>query len=183
MFTDESHIISCLINRCNHKVLFKRKESVFNFMFTENRFYWSTCYFIFKGTIFFIYWWHNMTFPFWKMVLLDAFVIWYFLNELINTSLYFFPSFLKTNLFWFSILWAFGYELTKPIIINNIQVPCYNMTIMIIKKKLSYLLQQHLIELGSLRNSSIFKSHTYIHTYITLHYITLHTYIHTILKD
>ena len=103
-------------------------------MFTENRFYWSTCYFIFKGTNFFIYWWHNMTFPFWKMVLADAFVIWYFLNELIITSLYFFTSFLKTNLFWFSIFWAFGYELTKP-----------------------YLLQQHLTEVGSLRSSSIFK--------------------------
>ena len=30
--------IGCLINRYNHKVLFKRKESVFNSMFTENRF-------------------------------------------------------------------------------------------------------------------------------------------------
>ena len=132
MFTDESHIISCLINRCNHKVLFKRKESVFNFMFTENRFYWSTYYFIFESTNFFIYWWHNMTFPFWKMVLVDVFVIWYFLNKLINSSLYFFTSFLKTSLFWFLIFWAF--ELTKPLIIKNIQVPCYNMTVMIIYK-------------------------------------------------
>ena len=134
MFTDESHIISCLINRCNHKVLFKRKESVFNFMFTENRFYWSTYYFIFESTNFFIYWWHNMTFPFWKMVLVDVFVIWYFLNKLINSSLYFFTSFLKTSLFWFLIFWAFGYELTKPLIIKNIQVPRYNMTVMIIYK-------------------------------------------------
>ena len=133
MFTDESHIIRCLIIRDNHKVLFKRRQSVFNFMFTENKFYWPTCYFIFKGTNFFIYWWHNMTFPFWKLVLVDAFVIWYFLNELINTSLYFFTSFLKTNLFWFLIFWAFEYELMKPLIINNIQVPCY-MIIMIIYK-------------------------------------------------
>ena len=104
------------------------------FLITENRFYWSTCYFIFKGTNFFIYWWHNITFPFWKMVLVDAFVIWYFLNKLISTSLYFFMSFLKTNLFWFSIFSAFGSELTKTLIINNIQVPYYNMTVMIIFK-------------------------------------------------
>ena len=133
MFTGESHIISCLNNKYNDKILFKRKQSVFNFMFTESRFYWSTCYFVFKGTNFFIYRWHKMTFPFWKMVLVDAFVIWYFLNELINTSLYF-TNFLKTNLFWFSIFWAFGYELTKPLITNNIQVPFYNMTVMIIYK-------------------------------------------------
>ena len=126
MFTDESHIISCLINRYNHKVFFKRKQSVFNFMFTENRFYWSTCYFIFAGSNLFIYWWHNMTFPFWKMVLVDAFVIWYFLNELIRTSFYFFTNFLKTNVFMFqfSVLWVFGYELMKPLIINNIRVLC-----------------------------------------------------------
>ena len=134
MFTDESHIISCLISRYNDKVFFKRKQSVLNFMFTENRFYWSTCYFILKGAIFFIYWWHNMTFSFWKMVLMDAFVIWYLLNELSNTSLYFFTRFLITNLFWFSILWAFRYELTNSLIINNIYVFCYNMTPMIIYK-------------------------------------------------
>ena len=134
MFTDESHIISCLVNRYNHKVLFKRKQSVFNLMFPENRFYWSTCYFIFKGTNFFIYWWHNMIFRFWKMVLVDAFVIWYVLIELINTSLYFFTSLLKTNLFWFSIFWAFGYELMMPLIINIIQVLYYNMAVMITYK-------------------------------------------------
>ena len=60
-----------------HKVFFKRKHSC-NFMFIENRFYWSTCYFLHKGTIFFIYWWHNVTFLFWKMILVDAFVIWHF---------------------------------------------------------------------------------------------------------
>ena len=87
-----------------------RENSVFNFMFIENRFCWSTCYFIFKGTIFSIYWLCNMTFPFWEMVLVDAFVIWYSLNELLNTSQYFVTSF-KTNLFWFSILWAFECEL------------------------------------------------------------------------
>ena len=50
MFTEESHIISYLINRYNRKVFFNRKHSVFNFQFTENRLYWSTCYIIFKGT-------------------------------------------------------------------------------------------------------------------------------------
>ena len=49
MFADERHIIRCLINiMYNHKVFIKGKHSVFNFMFTENRFYESTCYFIFK---------------------------------------------------------------------------------------------------------------------------------------
>ena len=76
--------------------------------------------------VFFIYWLHNMIFPFWKMVLVDAFIIWYSLNELINTSLYFFTGFVKTDLFWFLLLWVF--ELMKALIINNIEVPCYNMT-------------------------------------------------------
>ena len=44
MFTDESHIISCLINRYKHKT-FKGKRVVFNFMFTENRFYRSILFF------------------------------------------------------------------------------------------------------------------------------------------
>ena len=105
-----------LLNSCSLKIVF------------------PICYFIFKGTNFFIYWWHRLTFPFWKMVFADVLVIWYFLNELINTSLHFFTSFLKTNLCWFSILWAFGYELS--LIINNIQVPCYNMTEMIIYKRI-----------------------------------------------
>ena len=81
-----------------------RENSVFNFMFTENWFYRSTTYLIFKGMNIFFYWWDNMTFPFWKMVLVNAFVIWYSLNELINTSLYFFTRFLKTDLFWLLIL-------------------------------------------------------------------------------
>ena len=51
-----------------------------------------------------------------------------------GTSLYFFTSFLKTNLFWFLILLAFEYELRKPLIINNIEIPCHNMAIMIIHK-------------------------------------------------
>ena len=50
------------------------------------------------------------------------------------TSLYFLTSFLKTGLFWLSILWTFGYELTKLFIINNIKVSCHNMTVMIIYK-------------------------------------------------
>ena len=81
MFTGESHIISCLINRYNYKVFFRRKHGIFNFMFTENWFFWSTCYFIFKDANFFIYWSYNMTLPFWKMVLVDAFLIWYSPNE------------------------------------------------------------------------------------------------------
>ena len=39
MFTDESHIISCLINMYNHEVLFERKHRAFNFMLTENEVY------------------------------------------------------------------------------------------------------------------------------------------------
>ena len=157
MFTNESHVFSSLINRYNQKVFFKGKNCVFNFMFTENGFYWSACYSIFKGTNFFIYWWQNMTIPCWKMVLVDAFIIWYSLNEFINTSLYFFTSFLKINLFCSSIIWAFGYELSKPLISSNTGVPCYNLTVKIICKELSYLSQQHLDELWSLRNSSVFK--------------------------
>ena len=139
MFIDESHIVSCLINSYDHKVFFKRKYSVFNFMFTENGFYWSTCYFIFKGTNFLIYSWHNMNFPFWEMVLVDAFVIWYYLNEFLSTNLYFFTSFLKKNLSWFSIVWAFGYELTKPLIVINILIPCYDMIIMTIYKGIIFI--------------------------------------------
>ena len=134
MFKDESHIISCLINRCNNKIFLKGKYIAFNFMFTKNGFNRSICYFIFKGMIFFIYWRYNMTFPYWKKVFVDAFDIWYPLNELMNTSLYFLTSFLKTGLFWLSILWTFGYELTKLFIINNIKVSCHNMTVMIIYK-------------------------------------------------
>ena len=76
MFKDESHIISCLINRCNNKIFLKGKYIVFNFMFIKNGFNRSICYFIFKGMIFFIYWRYNMTFPYWKKVFVDAFDIW-----------------------------------------------------------------------------------------------------------
>ena len=87
-----------------------------------------------KGTNFFMYWKHSITFPLWKMVPVDAFVIWHSLNELISTSLYFIADFLQTNLFLFSILWAYGYEMTKPLILSNIEVPCYNVTLTIIYK-------------------------------------------------
>ena len=90
--------------------------------------------YIFPDMNFSIYSWHNMTFPFWKMVFVDVFVIWNFLNELINTSLYFLMCFLKTNLLWFSIFWTFGSGLLKPLIMDNIEVFCYNMTIMIAYK-------------------------------------------------
>ena len=39
-----------------------RENIVFNFMFTENRSYWSTCYFTFQGTNLFISWWHIYSF-------------------------------------------------------------------------------------------------------------------------
>ena len=48
MFTDENHIISCLINRYNHKIFPKKTVHL-----TSNKFYRSTSYFIFKGMIFF----------------------------------------------------------------------------------------------------------------------------------
>ena len=132
MFADENYITSCLINTYNHKVFFKRKHSVFNFMFTENRFYWSICYFIFKGYKFFLFtdsitWLFHS--PKWFLWIPWYVVIWYSLNEFLNTNFYFFMSFLKTNLFWFSIIWAFRYELKKPLIINNIQIPCCNIII------------------------------------------------------
>ena len=50
-------------------------------------------------------------FSIWKIVIVHVFVIWYNFNELINTNFYFSTSFRKTNLFWLSILWNFGYEL------------------------------------------------------------------------
>ena len=48
MFTDEDHIIRCLINRNNHNIF--PKKTVY---LTSNKFYRSTCYFIFKGMIFY----------------------------------------------------------------------------------------------------------------------------------
>ena len=80
-----------------------RKNIDFDFLCTENGFYWSRCYFTMNV---FIYWWHNMTLPHCKMILLDAFIIWCSLSKLVNTSLYFFPSFSKTGLFNLSILYA-----------------------------------------------------------------------------
>ena len=67
-----------------------------------------------------------------KNVFCGCLCLLYSLNELINNNVYFFVSFLKIDLFWFSILWAFGYTLLKPHIIDSIDVPCYNITIMII---------------------------------------------------
>ena len=93
-------------------------------MFTKNGFNQSICYFIFKGIKFFTCW-HDLSML--KKRCCGCF--WYSLNELINTILYFFVSFVKTGLFWFSILWTFGYELTKLLIINNIKVSCNNMTV------------------------------------------------------
>ena len=132
MFTDESHNISCLINKYNHKVSFKLKVVLLTLCSLKIDFTDLHVIF-FKGINILIYWWHNMTFPFWKMVLVDAFVLWYSQNELINTSLHFFLSFLKINLFWLSKLLAFKYELTKSLT-NKTQLPCYNITIMIIHK-------------------------------------------------
>ena len=129
-----------------------RENSVFNFMFTENWFYRSTTYLIFKGMNIFFYWWDNMTFPFWKMVLVNAFVIWYSLNELINTSLYFFTRFLKTDLFWLLILGSLDMSWRSLSLLTILTSPEW-----LFMKELLYLFQQHLIELGSLRISSIFK--------------------------
>ena len=71
-----------------------------------------------------------------KMVLVDAFAISYSFNEVINTSLYFFPNFLKNGFVWSLILWVFGYELIKLLIINNNKVPCNNLTAMNIYKRI-----------------------------------------------
>ena len=86
---------------------------------------------------FLIYWWHKIAFPFWKKVLVDAFVNLYSLSELINTNLYLFTSVHKLDIFWFSILSVFEHELTKLLIINNNKVPYNNMTVMIIYKKIA----------------------------------------------
>ena len=66
-----------------------------------------------------------------KMVLGDSFVIWYSLNELINTSL-FLHKLPENKFVFFSIFCAFGYKMTRSLIINIIELPCYNMNLMII---------------------------------------------------
>ena len=43
-------------------------------------------------------------------------------------------------MFWFSILWGFGYDLTKLLIIDNVKVPCNNMTVIIIYKKIAIII-------------------------------------------
>ena len=100
-----------------------RENIGFDFLCTENGFYWSRCYFTMNV---FIYWWHHMTFPHWKMILLDAFIIWCSLSKLVNTSLYFFPSFSKTGLFNLSILYANANELMKLLTVSNINTLLYH---------------------------------------------------------
>ena len=81
----------------------------------------------------------------------------------ICVSLYFFTSFLKIDFFWFLIFWVFRYELTcfKPLgmIWKSFSfLPISRSSIIIwsywlLTKRSLHLLQQHLIQLGSWRNS------------------------------
>ena len=147
MFTDERHIICWLIDRCNEK----GKHSAFNFIFTENRFYWST------STNFFIYWWHNMSFPFWKMVLLDP-LSFDILSMNWSTSACI-SSRASSKQICFSSRYFRPLDMSwGSLSLSTIfQFPVVLWPYLLFIKKWSYLLQQYLIKLGSLGNSSKLK--------------------------
>ena len=125
MFADESYIISFLINSSIATIT---KCSI-----RENIVILTSCSLKMDFTdlptiLFFRVWFFSCTgditwlFHF-ETVLVDAFSIWHSLDELIKTSLYFFTSFFKSNLFLFSILWAFGYELPKLSLLTILRFP------------------------------------------------------------
>ena len=118
-------------------------------MFTKNRFYWSTCDFILMVQIFSFT--DDMTFPSWKMVPVDAFVIWYSLNELINIYQFVFLHKLPQNKFALVLhtlgLWI--WQSLPLLLIFRFPVVIWPSGLRI---KELYLL--HFTELGSSRNSS-----------------------------
>lgn len=66
-----------------------------------------------------------MKLPLLKIFLVDVLVNLYFLNELINTSSYFFVIFFTIDLLRFSIHWALSYYVRKLIIIKNIMAAAH----------------------------------------------------------
>ena len=55
MFTDESHVISCLVNMYNHKIFLKGNRSVLTKCSMKMKFTDLHVIFIFKGLNFFIH--------------------------------------------------------------------------------------------------------------------------------
>ena len=99
-----------------------RENSVFNFMFTENWFYRSTTYLIFKGMNIFFYWWeHDLSIL--KNGSCEC-LCHLILSQWIDQYQFVFLHEVPQNRFILvANTWVFGYELTKPLIVNNIDVP------------------------------------------------------------
>ena len=85
MSRDESRY---LVSRCNRIIFFQKKKNVFLTSCSRKMYFTDldVTLFYFNNKNAFIYWWHNMTFPCWKMFIVDVFLIWYSLNELISMN-------------------------------------------------------------------------------------------------
>ena len=128
-------------------------------MSIEYVFCWSTCYLTISNVQFvhLLVIWHDFHrlgngSCGWLCLLLFSFM------SLLIPVYIFLTSSLKTSLSWLSLYWVFEYEFVKSLVINNIEVSCSIIMYWLFLNELSYLLQQHIIKLVSLRKSSIVKS-------------------------